>query len=297
MRTFDDTFQEMLDSGVTTLARCWQIVRKDGVRFGFTDHDQDLIVEGQVCRAATGLSAGAIDRSIGLSVDNGVALGALDDATLSETEIAAGTFDGAEVTHWIVNWAVPTQTVTLFKGHIGEIRRGTVGFEADLRGLSEELGRPMGRAILRQCDAVLGDARCGVELSTPDKQAVATVVLVRSDGLMLVSGLGAFDTGWFEHGALRWTSGANQGQRHMVKRHEIVDGQHLIGLWAAPSASIEVGDTAQVSVGCDRRASTCKAKFQNFPNFRGFPHVPGEDLAVSYPVSGDVMDGGSLRNG
>ncbi|MBB5516542.1 putative phage protein (TIGR02218 family) [Rubricella aquisinus] len=297
MRAFDEAFQAMLDSGVTTLARCWRIVRRDGVRFGFTDHDRDLVVDGQLCRAATGLSAGAIDHSTGLSVDNAVALGALDDAALNEADIAAGRFDGADVTHWIVNWANPSQVVTLFTGSIGEIRRGTVGFEAELRGLSERLNRPMGRAILRQCDAVLGDARCGVTLDTSDKRAVATVVSVRGDGLMVVSGLGAFDAGWFEHGSYRWTGGANDGQRHMVKRHEIVDGLHLIGLWAAPSTAISAGDTAEVTVGCDRRASTCKAKFQNFANFRGFPHVPGEDFAISYPVSGDVMDGGSLRNG
>ncbi len=40
--------------------------------------------------------------------------------------------------------------------------------------------------------------------------------------------------------------------------------------------------------GCDKRAETCREKFDNFLNFRGFPHIPGEDWLISYPVSSGV---------
>jgi len=29
-------------------------------------------------------------------------------------------------------------------------------------------------------------------------------------------------------------------------------------------------------------------------NFRGFPHMPGNDFALSYPMPGDANDGGGL---
>ena len=58
-----------------------------------------------------------------------------------------------------------------------------------------------------------------------------------------------------------------------------------IGLW------VEVGDTLAVTVGCDRRWTTCKERFGNEVNFRGFPHIPGSDYVLRHPRSGDAMDG------
>ena len=46
--------------------------------------------------------------------------------------------------------------------------------------------------------------------------------------------------------------------------------------------------------GCDKTFATCKAKFDNALNFRGFPHLPGNDAAYAYVVDGGVFDGGPL---
>ena len=40
----------------------------------------------------------------------------------------------------------------------------------------------------------------------------------------------------------------------------------------------------RIIAGCDKTAATCRTKFANFLNFRGFPHIPGEDWLTSYPV-------------
>ena len=91
-----------LATGLTTVARCWDVRRKDGQRFGFTDHDLDLTFDGVVFRADTGMSAAALQQGTGLAVDNSEAVGALSDAAVTEVDIAAGRFDGAEVTAWMV---------------------------------------------------------------------------------------------------------------------------------------------------------------------------------------------------
>ncbi len=57
MRSIPSALQAKLDSGATTLARCWIVTRRDGVVLGFTDHDSDLAVGGSTCRAATGFTA------------------------------------------------------------------------------------------------------------------------------------------------------------------------------------------------------------------------------------------------
>lgn len=47
-------------------------------------------------------------------------------------------------------------------------------------------------------------------------------------------------------------------------------------------------------VGCDKRFETCKAKFSNTVNFRGFPHLPGNDAAYGYVNEGGNFDGGPI---
>ena len=100
-----------LASGITTVCHCWLVTRKDGESYGFTDHDSDLSFEGHDFKAASGLSAGALQQTTGLSVDNSEAVGALSDASVSEEDLAEGRFDGADAQSWLVNWADPAQRV------------------------------------------------------------------------------------------------------------------------------------------------------------------------------------------
>ena len=55
--------------GVTTLCRCWIITRRDGVVQGFTDHDEDVVLDGVTCRAGSGLTGSEATQKLGLAVD------------------------------------------------------------------------------------------------------------------------------------------------------------------------------------------------------------------------------------
>jgi hypothetical protein len=48
-------------------------------------------------------------------------------------------------------------------------------------------------------------------------------------------------------------------------------------------------------LGCDKRLATCRDRFANTLNFRGFPTIPGDDFLTVYPVEGDRNDGSSRR--
>jgi uncharacterized phage protein (TIGR02218 family) len=69
------------------------------------------------------------------------------------------------------------------------------------------------------------------------------------------------------------------------------DGRAL-SLWAPPPAEVRPGDRFTVTAGCDKRLATCREKFGNAPNFRGFPHMPGEDWIAAGPIPGVRADGG-----
>ena len=43
------------------------------------------------------------------------------------------------------------------------------------------------------------------------------------------------------------------------------------------NTSIEPGDQFEIIAGCDKTKTSCKNKFNNLINFRGFPDIPGSD--------------------
>ena len=121
MRAIHPELQARLDGGATHLCRCWLVSRRDGVTLGFTDHDEDVVFDGAVFPASSGMDASALQSATGLSVDNAQAVGALSDAAVSEEDVRAGRFDRAEVRLWLVDWQRPELRVLMFRGEFGEI--------------------------------------------------------------------------------------------------------------------------------------------------------------------------------
>ncbi len=294
MSALPQDLQAHLESGATTLCRCWAVTRTDGVVLGFTDHDVALSFEGVTFRPEAGLSAQAIEQTTGLAVDNTEALGVLSGEAISEADVLAGRYDGARVTAWLVNWREVEQRVVLFAGTIGEIRRAGGAFQAELRGLAEALGQPRGRVYQRPCSAVLGDAACGVDLDRPGYAFTGPVEEVRDGRVFEFAGLAGFAERWFEKGRLVMRSGAAAGLAGVVKNDRLRDGRRVIELWEALRAPVAAGDELRLEAGCDRRLETCRLKFGNVVNYRGFPAIPGEDWQMSVPRRDGANDGGSL---
>ena len=293
MADVSDALKEHLLTRATTLARCWLITRRDGVKMGFTDHDRDLSFDGVVFEASTGMDGATLESSTGLSVDNGEAVGALSALGLTDEDILAGRYDDAEILHWWVNWQDTSERVLMMRGSLGEIRQQGNAFEVELRGLAERLNRPIGRAFVKTCDRELGDAKCGVDLSNPIYATEAVVGEAVRGSVVVAQGLDAFAPGWFTNGRLTWSSGANAGVVAVVKQDLVIGGVRRLELWEAPALPVAIGDSYRLVAGCDKLAGTCRVKFDNFLNFRGFPHIPGEDWVTAYPRQGDVNAGGT----
>ena len=215
MRTLDPAFRTHIESGATTLATCWRITRQDAAVLGFTDHDQTLGFGGTDYLPM--LEGGEMPARLGAQVDTGEVLGVLRSDAIAEADIAAGLYDGAEIATWRVNWREVSQRVLLRRATIGEIVREDGQFRAELRSGQQALNRVRGRVYSPLCDAVLGDARCGVSHGHP-----------------------------------------------------------------------------QFGRGCDRQLATCRGRFGNVVNFRGFPHIPGNDFVLKYPRADEALDGGAL---
>lgn len=283
-----------LAGGLTTVCRAWRLTRKDGLVLGFTDHDRDLDFDGTFFRAETGLTARTLQLQNGLSVDNSEAQGGFSDEAISAEDLAAGRFDGAKVRGWLVNWQDVVQRQVIFAGHLGEIRHAEGRFSAELRSHSDLLNQPRGRIFQRACGAVLGDASCGFNLEAPGFGLEAALEGVDAMGRLVLTDDPTIAPGFFARGRADVIDGAAAGLGAVVKSDRVEGGKRLVELWQGFGVAPAVGDTVRLYAGCDQQAATCRDKFANFTNFRGFPHIPGEDWVMSYPVAGQGNDGGSL---
>ncbi len=284
-----------LQTGLTTVAHAWAIERQDGVVLGFTDHDRDLDFEGVTFRADTGLSALSLAQSTGLSVDNTEALGALSDISIREDEIEQGRFDGAEVRAWLVNWNDVSQRWLQFRGSIGELRRGDGAFQAELRGLTEALNRPLGRVYQKPCTAVLGDADCRFDTLAPGYSVDLSIGQQEGSRVFRWEDLSGFDQGWFTRGRLDVLDGALSGLWGMIKSDRLHNGIRTVELWEPIRGQLEEGASVRLTAGCDKRRGTCQLKFRNLLNFQGFPDIPGDDWLLAVPKSTGANTGGSRR--
>jgi uncharacterized phage protein (TIGR02218 family) len=294
MRQIPASLAAHLSEGVTTLCRCWRLVRRDGVALGFTDHDRDLAFAGTVFAARSGLEAAEASAEVGFAVGGGEVAGALVSAGITEDDIAAGLYDDAAVETWLVNWAAPAERILLDTGDLGEIRRADGAFVAEVRGPMHRLDEERGRLYRATCSADLGDTRCGIDLA--DSALTATGTVDRTDGALFIAATGlAFADGFCTGGRLTFESGANAGLSIEVKAHRRVGSATEFDLWQRAPRPIGEGDSFRLTAGCDKRHATCRAKFANAANFRGFPHMPGNDFVVRVPQQGEPgHDGGSF---
>ncbi|WP_428542653.1 DUF2163 domain-containing protein [Profundibacter sp.] len=294
MKQFSQSLQTHFESGTTTLAWCWRLTRNDGAVFGFTDHDRPLSFDSTIFEPESGFTASEIRAGSDLSVDAQEAEGVLTSTTITETDILDGRWDNATVEIWRVNWADTTSRALLRRGAIGQVRRGRLHFVAEMRSLAHVLGQTIGRTFQASCDAALGDARCGVDLNDPAFKASGTVVSLSGDRGFAVSSLSGFAEGWFALGTLQWLTGANTGRKAEVLSHAIMGADVIIKLLEAPVRPTEIGNTFDIFAGCDKRFETCQARFANAANFRGFPHIPGQDTIIRYAAKGDANAGSVL---
>ena len=286
MKPLPEGLAAHLEGGATTLCWCWRLKRRDGLKQGFTDHDRDVVFDATTFEAAAGFEASEVRETLGLAVDNLEITGALSSAALQDADLAAGFYDDADVEIFRVNWADVTQRILMRAGTLGEVKRAGHGFSAEVRGLSHYLQQPRGRLFQYTCDADVGDARCRVNLTAAAYMGSGVVASVLSERAFTASGFAGFVTDWFTRGLVTFTSGEAAGQKIEVRRHSLESGIVTFDLWQPVPAPLTAGMSFTATAGCDKSHVMCRTRFANIANFRGFPHMPGNDFLTAVAKSG-----------
>jgi uncharacterized phage protein (TIGR02218 family) len=296
MRRLPDALAAHVATGETMLCRAWRVTRADGVVLGFTEHDQALVFAGTQFEPASGFAASEANAASGLAAPAAEIKGGFSSEAITESDLAAGRYDGARVELFLVNWQQPEEQHALLSvQEIGEVQRAGPGFSAELRSVAHRLQQPQGRIYNRRCDADLGDVRCGVDMSVGGRRRAGLVAeLVAADRLRL-GGLHGLAEGHFRLGHLSFDGGPLAGRRLAIEESgAAVDGVVEVRLWLPLEVSPEVSDPVTLTVGCDKSFATCRTKFANQRNFQGFPHMPGSDFTYSYVSGASTHDGGVL---
>ncbi len=89
---------------------------------------------------------------------------------------------------------------------------------------------------------------------------------------------------WFNGGTITIETGNNAGFRVEIK--DWVQSSGLITTFLGLPFVLEIGDEVALYPGCDKSIDDCKNKFNNVINYRGEPHIPGQDTLTRYPDAG-----------
>jgi uncharacterized phage protein (TIGR02218 family) len=265
---------DILDGALSAIAFCWRIERADGAGVALTSHDEAIRVGGTVYEAAPGMMPAAVQHKSGLEANGSEIAGAITSGSIAEDDLLLGRWDGARVTMTAVDWQQPeAEAIALMNGELGEVRLERGEFKAELRGAAARLDAPICPETSPECRAELGDKRCRIDLA--GRSVTATVLSIEGNEIVLDQAI-AEDFLW---GRARFLTGANCGLVTVL----VGTSGSRISLRDIARAEIVPGDRIELRHGCDKSFATCVARFANAENFRGEPHLPGNDLLTRYP--------------
>lgn len=294
MRYIPAALQTHLEGSLRKLAVCVKVTTRDGTIYGWTSHDANLVVSGRTYRSAVGCDLGSLRFSGGLQEDASSIVGLISSDTGGATSanLLAGYFNGARVEVFLVNWADLTMgTIPLKYGRILRIVPDGSEFEAEIQDLTSRLlAAEVCETYGPDCAADLGDSRCGVSIavysgtldSVTDERTVTDSTFVEpADPTDLIGGRFVFTTGSLQH------------FQNEISAYDSGTKTFTLAL-PFPSTPLS-GWTFRAYEGCDKSFTTCKDRFSNAANFRGFPHAPDRDALNkgSVPAGGGYQTGGS----
>jgi uncharacterized phage protein (TIGR02218 family) len=277
-RTIPIAVQSAINTGAFAECTLWTITRRDSVVFRFTDWDRDITFESNVYGSAISYSKSADASVAGLAPANADINGVLDSSAITEADLIAGLWDYAEVEVSRVNpFLLSEGAYATTRTHIGQVSTDSPSFTAELLGLAKALDKNVGRVITATCPVTLGDAECAKDLTA--FTFTGTIDSVDASGLVLTDAARTEDDDYFKFGKITMTSGLSNGYAMDI---EASTGAGLITLFLPLAFGVEAGDTYSIVAGCDKLKATCKDKFSNLVNFRGFPDCPTQEKVVNH---------------
>lgn len=271
----DDLVAE-LSNNPTTLCKLFSVTPLVGTAIYFTDADQDIVVGDITYHASHSFQPSAIENSIGGSNSN-LTLTVLfgdGDGEISYADAQMGFYQGAVVTVSLASYANIAAGVGLITaGKVGQFALPSKLYGTmSITGNTGKMDRTLTEVYQPTCRANFGDSRCTIDLMAHSH--LFTVDSAADDSMTFVSDTGSRGAdGFYNLGTITWSGGANEGFAQEVT-YSLATGE--VGLFYPPPFAIQAADAGRIYQGCALTLAACTA-YDNVPNFRGEPYVPGDD--------------------
>lgn len=284
MFTIYAPMKSLMVNGSHRFASCWKITRADGVVIRLTDHDHDLVVDGETYTPTGGFNASAREFQEGVEASSLEIVGVLTSAAITHADLLAGKYRRAVISEKMVDWRFPF--AGKFDEHeyvISDVEYNHQTWVATVEGELSKLKVRIGETFERRCGVKqLGDARCGADLSALQQTGRAVTAIDQDRKQFQTDIVQTFTSGYYNDGSIEWTSlpgrTSFEGTISDVKEYETTNG--MVRLYVKTPFAVEIGDEFTIKPGCDRQFSTCVDKFNNGNRFRGVPHIPGNDALL-----------------
>lgn len=268
------------------LVKCFKIERTDGDIKRFTEFHSDLdLADGRTYSAAGGMEGAANRSEGGLKDGHTEYRGGVSDDTITHDDLHAGRYRDAKVTETVVDWRFPwVGPVEKRIYWITETTYDGVQWTAQLSTLPVWMRQKAGGQYNRTCRYKLFGPGCDLIpfVNANWFRLSVAVTSIASNGQFNASTAGftasQLTDDWFNFGEVRWTTGANVNISSEVR--DWVGGTGSIYLFIPTELDIQVGDTFEFYVGCNRTQTTCVIKFGNGLRFGGYKNLPGTDAIV-----------------
>jgi uncharacterized phage protein (TIGR02218 family)/uncharacterized protein (TIGR02217 family) len=261
----------------TPYCYCWVIERKDGIKKGFTNHDKKLTINTIVHSPQGSFQATSPTRTSELNADS-TELSSVFTIEVTEEDLITDKYLDAKLIVFLYDWFSDVIVSQLYQGNIngyaiGYLPTKAKDYQLDILSLSEKLNKSQTMQTSSSCRAKFlsqGIGNCN-RLINGDVRGTRTITVTNLEGDRLFLDP-SVDTN-YAYGSLRFTSGVCTGLEIYITA---VLGGSEIRLLYPPATSPSVGDTVEITRGCDKTTTACK-NYGNIANFRGEPRLPGID--------------------
>lgn len=286
MQDLDVSWKAHIALNVTQICHCLRF-EKNGESLYLTDHDRDLVFLADDYLADENLSIEPAKFYRNLIDDEFEILTSIADGLLSYDLIEADYLQDARFYLYQMNWHNLDEYSLLKVGWVGDVYIENAQVKLSLHGIAKPLEKRHHRLLQEKCDAQFGGDRCNIDTGLAVHYKLGQVSLVNSaHGFEIELPIGV-DNEYFEGGSIEWNTGENT---HIGAEKLLITRQfkkstniHFIELQRGAKHPINIGDALKLTVGCDKSFVTCRDKFANVAQFRGFDQMPGKNFKFTYP--------------
>jgi uncharacterized phage protein (TIGR02218 family) len=253
---------------------CLEISLENNSYIRLSSADEDITFEGNLYKAADSFGLSSSEEEVSSTKSNLGLIGIIEDQQISATRINNGVFDNAIIEIFILEKDnLEASKITISKGYLSDLQIDGDSFTFDIKPISSRLKTNIINIYSPTCRAKLGDSKCAKDLTSYRSTGSVSEVDTSNPRLKFSDDSRAESAGYYNYGTIKFTSGDNIGKKFEIKKYKTPEIELLLPTYE----EIKIGDEYEITAGCDKRFSSCVDKFDNAINFRGEPHIPGNE--------------------